>query len=56
MIKKILTALTVLAVTALAPLTAAAPLFPQTPGVVSYTYRDQFKKDFNGTLVELEQA
>lgn len=30
--------------------TVAAPLFPQAPGMVSYTYRDQFKKDFNGTL------
>jgi len=32
-----------------APL-AAAPLFPQAPGMVSYTYRDQFKKDLTGTL------
>lgn len=28
----------------------AAPLFPQSPGMVSYTYRDQFAKDVPGTL------
>jgi sugar phosphate isomerase/epimerase len=26
------------------------PLFPQAPGVVSYTYREQFKQDVPGTL------
>lgn len=30
--------------------TADSPLFPQTPGMVSYTYRNQFAKDFEGTL------
>ncbi|MES2696194.1 MAG: sugar phosphate isomerase/epimerase, partial [Verrucomicrobiota bacterium] len=29
---------------------AAEPLFPQTPGMVSYTYRDLLKKDLTGTL------
>jgi sugar phosphate isomerase/epimerase len=28
----------------------AAPLFPQAPGMVSYTHREQFKKDVPGTL------
>jgi sugar phosphate isomerase/epimerase len=28
----------------------AAPLFPQMPGMVSYTYREQFKVDVPGTL------
>lgn len=28
----------------------AAPLFPQAPGMVSYTYRKQFEKDLPGTL------
>ena len=28
----------------------AGPLFPQAPGVVSYTYREEFKKDVPGTL------
>lgn len=28
----------------------AAPLFPQAPGMVSYTYREQFAKDIPGTL------
>ncbi len=31
------------------PLTAE-PLFPQAPGMVSYTYRDQLKQDLTGTL------
>jgi sugar phosphate isomerase/epimerase len=35
---------------ALLPSAAAEPLFPQTAGVVSYTYREQFKKDVPGTL------
>lgn len=36
---------------ALASLTLAAePLFPQAPGMVSYTYRDLLKKDLTGTL------
>ncbi|TWT83660.1 hypothetical protein CA13_51270 [Planctomycetes bacterium CA13] len=26
------------------------PLFPQTPGMVSYTYRNEFTTDFEGTL------
>ncbi len=29
---------------------AAEPLFPQAPGMVSYTYRDLLKKDLTGTL------
>ena len=29
---------------------ADEPLFPQSPGVVSYTYRNEFPKDFAGTL------
>jgi sugar phosphate isomerase/epimerase len=29
---------------------ADEPLFPQSPGVVSYTYRKEFPKDFEGTL------
>lgn len=29
---------------------AAEPLFPQAPGMVSYTYRNEFAKDFEGTL------
>ncbi len=29
---------------------ASEPLFPQAPGVVSYTYRNEFVKDFAGTL------
>ncbi len=29
---------------------SAAPLFPQAPGMVSYTYREQFAKDLPGTL------
>ncbi|MEI7733276.1 MAG: sugar phosphate isomerase/epimerase [Verrucomicrobiota bacterium] len=28
----------------------AAPLFPQAPGMCSYTHREQFKKDMPGTL------
>jgi len=28
----------------------AEPLFPQVPGMVSYTYREEFKKDVPGTL------
>jgi sugar phosphate isomerase/epimerase len=28
----------------------SAPLFPETPGMVSYTYREQFSKDVPGTL------
>lgn len=28
----------------------AAPLFPQAPGMVSYTYREHFKRDVPGTL------
>jgi sugar phosphate isomerase/epimerase len=28
----------------------AEPLFPQAPGMVSYTYRDALKKDLTGTL------
>jgi sugar phosphate isomerase/epimerase len=28
----------------------AAPLFPGSPGIVSYTYRDRFAKDLPGTL------
>jgi sugar phosphate isomerase/epimerase len=28
----------------------AKPLFPQTPGMVSYTYREQLQKDMPGTL------
>ena len=30
--------------------TQASPLFPEAPGMVSYTYRDQFKNDVPGTL------
>jgi sugar phosphate isomerase/epimerase len=30
--------------------TAAEPIFPETPGMVSYTYRNQFAKDVEGTL------
>ncbi|WP_404304641.1 sugar phosphate isomerase/epimerase family protein [Neorhodopirellula lusitana] len=30
--------------------TANEPLFPQKPGMVSYTYRNEFAKDFAGTL------
>lgn len=29
---------------------ADKPLFPEMPGMVSYTYRNQFAKDFEGTL------
>jgi len=29
---------------------ATEPLFPETPGMVSYTYRNAFAKDFSGTL------
>ena len=29
---------------------AAEPLFPEMPGMVSYTYRSEFAKDFEGTL------
>ena len=29
---------------------AIEPLFPQTPGMVSYTYRNEFTKDVEGTL------
>jgi sugar phosphate isomerase/epimerase len=40
-----------LAVAALAPAgLQAAPLFPETPGMVSYTYREQFKADVPGAL------
>jgi sugar phosphate isomerase/epimerase len=28
----------------------AGPLFPQVPGMVSYTYREEFKRDVPGTL------
>ena len=28
----------------------AEPLFPQAPGMVSYTYREQLKRDMSGTL------
>lgn len=28
----------------------AEPLFPQAPGIVSYTFRDEFKRDVPGTL------
>ena len=43
---------TVLLVLLTTLITASAdePLFPQTPGVVSYTYRNEFEKDFEGTL------
>jgi sugar phosphate isomerase/epimerase len=30
--------------------TAAEPIFPEVPGMVSYTYRNQFAKDVEGTL------
>lgn len=30
--------------------TAAEPIFPEMPGMVSYTYRNQFAKDVEGTL------
>ncbi len=43
----------VFALACLFTLTAAnadKPLFPETPGMVSYTYRNQFAKDFPGTL------
>ena len=30
--------------------TAAEPIFPETPGMVSYTYRNEFSKDVEGTL------
>ena len=33
-----------------AGLVHAGPLFPQAPGVVSYTYREAFKQDVPGTL------
>ncbi len=49
MIPKYLFALALLTAVALSPLTAA-PLFPQAPGMVSYTYRDLLKKDLTGTL------
>jgi len=29
---------------------ATEPLFPEAPGMVSYTYRNEFAKDFSGTL------
>jgi len=29
---------------------AAEPIFPETPGMVSYTYRNEFSKDVAGTL------
>lgn len=32
----------------------AAPLFPQAPGMVSYTYREQLAKDLPGTLDTIE--
>ena len=32
------------------PALQAAPLFPEMPGMVSYTYREQFKVDVPGTL------
>lgn len=32
----------------------AAPLFPQAPGMCSYTYREQFKKDMPATLDTIE--
>ena len=33
---------------------AAEPLFPQTPGMVSYTYRNDFAKDLPGTLDKIK--
>jgi sugar phosphate isomerase/epimerase len=32
----------------------AEPLFPQTPGLCSYTYREEFKKDVPGTLDQIK--
>jgi sugar phosphate isomerase/epimerase len=32
----------------------AGPLFTQTPGMCSYTYRDEFKKDVPGTLDKIK--
>lgn len=32
----------------------AGALFPQAPGVVSYTYREEFKKDVPGTLDKIK--
>ena len=29
---------------------ATEPLFPDAPGMVSYTYRNEFAKDFSGTF------
>lgn len=38
------------AVASLSPLHAQEPLFPKAPGVVSFTFRESFKKDMPGTL------
>ena len=48
MISRLLRLFATLALTSLA--LAAEPLFPQAPGMVSYTYRDLLKKDLTGTL------
>ena len=48
MISRLLRLFTALALTSLT--LVAAPLFPQAPGMVSYTYRDLLKKDLTGTL------
>jgi sugar phosphate isomerase/epimerase len=32
----------------------AEPLFPQVPGMVSYTYREEFKRDLPGTLDKIK--
>jgi sugar phosphate isomerase/epimerase len=32
----------------------AEPLFPQVPGMVSYTYREEFKRDMPGTLDQIK--
>lgn len=49
MISRLLRLFTALALSSLT-LAVAAPLFPQAPGMVSYTYRDLLKKDLTGTL------
>jgi sugar phosphate isomerase/epimerase len=52
MIRRLFTCVTLLASVAFAPL-SAVPLFPQAPGMVSYTYRDLLKKDVPGTLDQI---
>lgn len=49
MVSRLLALVATLALSSLT-LAVAEPLFPQAPGMVSYTYRDQLKKDLTGTL------